>query len=101
MNPYLFHNDSCPLNISMKEWTSIWWKWLNSIPRDQSPATDISGRFCTISQNLQDVWFLAGTFGGSSTRDCSIPFGRLILFPIIASIFSFETDPHLKTEEDL
>jgi hypothetical protein len=101
MSLSLFHNDVCPLNISMREWTSLWWKWLNSIPRDQSPARDFSGRFCSVSQHQRDVWFLAGTFGGTATRICKIPSGKAILFPIIASIFSFATDPHLKTEEDL
>jgi hypothetical protein len=101
MNALFFDSHSDPFNFTIAEWTSLWWKWLNSIPRDQSPAMDISGRFCGMSQHHQSVWFLAGTFGGSATRNCNIPNGKAILFPIIASIFSFATDPHLKTEEDL
>lgn len=97
----VFDSDSMPFNIPLPEWTSIWWKWLHSIPADTSPALDSTGQFCSKSQNFSRVWFLAGTFGDSVTRKCTIPHGRAILFPIITCIFSFALDPHLKTEEQL
>jgi hypothetical protein len=97
----IFDSDSHPFNISLAKWTSLWWKWLNSIPRSQNPAIDNSGGSSALNQRYAEVWFLAGTYGGSVKRTCKIPYGKCILFPIIASLFSFATDPHLKTEQDL
>lgn len=79
----------------------MWWKWLHSIPRDKSPATDRTGSLCGTSQKNPHVWFLAGTFGDSAVRNCTIPYGKAVLFPIITSVFSFALDPQLKTEVDL
>jgi hypothetical protein len=101
MTRSFFSGNSYPFNISVAEWTTLWWKWLKSIPRRQNPATDKSGKFCATNQRYSEVWFLAGTYGGCVTRTCIIPCGKCILFPIIASLFSFATDPHLKTEKDL
>jgi hypothetical protein len=97
----LFDGESKPFNISISEWTSIWWKWLHSIPTNSNPALDTTGQFCSKSQNNSDVWFLAGTFGDSVIRKCTIPHGKAIFFPIISCIFSFALDPDLKTEEEL
>jgi hypothetical protein len=68
---------------------------------ETNPAADITGDFANQKQDYSGVWFLAGTFGGSATRSCTIPFGRGIFFPIITSAFSFKLDPDLKTESDL
>ena len=101
MSVLLFTSNSYPFNMSVAEWTTLWWKWLNSISESQNPALDKSGEFCGINQRYPDVWFLTGTYGGSVTRTCIIPYGKCILFPIIASLFSLATDPHLKTEKEL
>lgn len=29
------------------------------------------------------MWFLAGTFGGPATRECSIPAGKQLFFPLV------------------
>ena len=97
----MFDSDSMPFNIPLPEWTSIWWKWLHSFPAKTSPASDSTGLFGRISQNYSCVWFLAGTLGDSVIRNCTIPQGKAILFPIITSIFSFALDPYIKTEEQL
>jgi hypothetical protein len=96
-----FDRDSNPLDIPLPEWTSMWWRWLHSIPANRNPASDSTGKFCGESQHNSRAWFLAGTLGDSVIRKCSIPHGRAILFPIITCIFSFVLDPHLKTEEQL
>ena len=98
---FLFDCSSKPFDIPISEWTAIWWKWLHSLPRDRNPALDSTGRFCATSQDNPNVWFLAGTFGGTAVRNVSIPYGRAILFPILTSVFSFILDPHLKTEQEL
>lgn len=90
-----------PFNISLPEWTSIWWKWFHSIPRDRNPAADTTGKYCRLYQENPDVWFLAGTLGGSAIRNCKIPFGKALFLPIITSVFSYVLDPHLKSIEEL
>lgn len=97
----IFEPNSSPFNLHISEWTAIWWKWLHSIPRDTSPASDATGQFFNTAQSNPKVCFLAGTFGGCATRNCTIEYGKALFFPIITSIFSFILDPHLKTEQDL
>jgi hypothetical protein len=85
----VFDSDSKPFNIPLTEWTSIWWKWLHSMPGDRSPASDTRGQFCSTSQHNPHVWFLAGTFGGSAVRYSTIPYGKTVLFPVITAVFYF------------
>jgi hypothetical protein len=100
-NNLVFHHDSNPYGVPFAKWTGKWWRWIRSIPRDTNPALDTTGQYCDVSQPYPNVWFLAGTFGGSVTRYCTIPYGNALLFPIITSVFSFVEDPDLKSEEDL
>lgn len=98
---YLYDRRSNPFGIPISEWTCIWWKWLHSIPKDRSPAFDNTGKFSDISQDNENVWFLAGTFGGTAVRNVFIPYGRALFFPILTSVFSFILDPQLKSEQAL
>jgi hypothetical protein len=52
-------------------------------------VADTSGRWCAAKQP-SDVWFLAGTFGGSVKRTCTIPRGRPLYFPILNQACTFE-----------
>jgi hypothetical protein len=97
----VFDAGSNPYDMPFAEWTGKWWKWIRSFPSDTSPASDTTGEFCSISQPYPNVWFLAGTYGDSVTRTCTIPFGKALFFPIISSYFSFAGDPHLKSEDEL
>jgi hypothetical protein len=101
LDDFLFGNNLDPYNRHFSDWTTVWWKWLHSIPKEKSPATDRTGSLSGTFQNNPHVWFLAGTLGNSALRNCTIPYGKAVLFPIITSVFSFALDPHLKTEEDL
>ena len=55
-----------------------------SIPRATNPGLDSTGANCGQGQ-VDDVWFLAGTFGGTApvTRSCTVPAGKPIFFPVI------------------
>lgn len=77
-----------------------WWQWLLSIPKDSSPAADDTGKNCGLGQH-GPVWFLAGTFGGSAFRTCTIPAGKAIFFPFLGAECSLIEYPNLKTESDL
>ena len=97
----VYHNNSKPYGLSYSEWTCLWWKWLISIPKDRNPAIHRSKQFCVASQYHPEVWFLAGTFGGSYTRKCKIPYGKAILVPIINYECSFADEPSIRTEKGL
>jgi hypothetical protein len=66
------------------EWSAAWWQWAASIRASTSPITDTTGEHCGVGQH-GPVWFLAGTTGGSAltSRTCTVPGGKGILFPII------------------
>ena len=70
------------------EWSARWWQWLLSIPAAVNPNLDPTGANCNRGQedNEDTVWFLAGTFGGSATRTCTIPAGKPIFFPLINTV---------------
>jgi hypothetical protein len=64
------------------EWSAAWWNWILASPTANSPFTDTTGANCAVGQH-GGVWFLAGTPGGDFTRSCSIPSGKVIMFPLI------------------
>jgi hypothetical protein len=70
---------------SYGEWAARWWEWALSIPAAQNPILDQTGANCGQGQ-VGNVWFLAGTFGGSATRNCTIPAGKPLFFPLINNI---------------
>lgn len=61
---------------------SAWWSWAAGSPSGRNPVEDTTGEFCAVDQP-SDVWFLAGTFGGSVTRRCEVPAGRTLVAPIV------------------
>lgn len=78
------------------EWGARWWQWALSAPAADNPVLDSTGADCGVGQSGQ-VWFLAGTFGGSATRSCTVPAGRGLFFPVLNYTF-IATDPG-ETEE--
>ena len=72
---------------SYGEFSARWWQWLLSIPRATSPILDTSGIHCGRGQ-VDDIWFLAGTFGATVTRSCTVPAGKPIFFALVnTSVF--------------
>jgi hypothetical protein len=76
--------------------TADWWKWVIAIPPEINPLLDETGENCNIDQRGY-VWYLAGTTGNltSAERECTIPEGKQILFPIINTFCSELTDADL------
>ncbi|MYW63907.1 hypothetical protein GTY65_07460 [Streptomyces sp. SID8379] len=62
------------------ELAARWWKWALSAPDDRSPVKDETGEFADWKQP-EDVWFLAGTYGGRVVRRCQIPAQQPVFFP--------------------
>ncbi|MET9659591.1 hypothetical protein [Streptomyces sp. NPDC006510] len=59
-----------------------WWKWALSAPDDRSPVRDTTGEHAAWNQP-DDLWFLAGTYGGRVVRRCAIPSDRPVFFPVL------------------
>ncbi|MEU5162450.1 hypothetical protein AB0G74_22975 [Streptomyces sp. NPDC020875] len=59
-----------------------WWKWALSAPDDACPVQDTTGEHAAWRQP-DDLWFLAGTYGGRVVRRCAIPSTRPLFFPVL------------------
>jgi hypothetical protein len=92
--------DSEAYGATYPEWTAGWWAWALSIPQDQNPTNDDTGKNCEQRQT-GPVWFLAGTSGGSAVRECTVPHGKAIFFPILNSECSYSEFPSFSTEAEL
>lgn len=100
VNENIFPIDSKPYGLTYGEWTVRWWQWALSIPQDNNPITDKTGKNCALNQE-GPVWFLTGTTGGSVVRDCTIPAGKAILLTPLNIECSYAEFPALKTEKEL
>ena len=97
---------SHPFGNTYGEWAAKWWQWALGTPARINPLFDATGEFCDAGQK-GPVWFLASTLGysggeyGPVERDCTVPFGKSLFFPIInAGYFAFlNDDPEYRTEE--
>jgi len=58
-----------------------WVRWAASIGSDHHPIADSTGADAGVNQP-DDVWFLAGTFGGIVERRCAVPAGRPLFLPV-------------------
>lgn len=97
----IYPPDSKPFNLTYGQWSEKWWQWSLGIPMADNPAGDETGERCATSQNNPNVWFLAGTFGGPVTRNCTIPDGKSILIPLINNECSYLEFPAYKTQPEL
>jgi hypothetical protein len=98
-NPGVFPPQSVPYGKSYGEWAAAWWQWAYSIPAAQNPITDQTGEFSGIGLH-GSVFFLAGNYGGTTVRECTVPSGKGILFPLLnQSWVQFPTDPPYTIDE--
>jgi hypothetical protein len=99
-NSNVFAPDSKPYGLTYGEWSAKWWQWALSIPKQNSPLVDITGKNCDQKQS-GTVWFLAATTGGTAERTCTIPHGKAIFFPVFNVECSFAENPDVKTDSGL
>jgi hypothetical protein len=57
-----------------------WVRWLAASGPHRNPIKDPDGRHTQRNQP-DDVFFLAGTYGGDTLRRCAVPAGRPLFFP--------------------
>jgi hypothetical protein len=75
-----------------KNTTPEWWQWALSIPVGVNPLLDTTGEQCMVGQRGNE-WFLAGLaypLSGPQERDCSIPEGVTLFFPVVNAV-NFDT----------
>jgi hypothetical protein len=84
----VFPPSSTPYRQSYNEWTARWWQWAWSVPARVNPLLDETGKNCGQGQSGQ-VFYLAGVINvsGSATRDCKVPQGKALFFPILNNEF--------------
>ena len=63
-----------------------WWNWAVQFPFATNPINEDGSVDCTRGQKGK-IWFLAGTFGETVERDCTIPEGKSLFFPIVNALF--------------
>jgi hypothetical protein len=100
MIPGVYQTNSKPYGQPYVKWTEKWWQWTFSIPKDQNPVIDKTGKYCCKGQD-GPVWYLAGTTADKShaKRSCVIPRSKSILFPIVVSQFSLSEKPTMSIRE--
>jgi hypothetical protein len=92
--------------LSYAEWSALKWQWLFSLPVEQHPLFDFAD--CSAGQSGK-VWFLGGTFTfaeeepgvivGEAERECTIPSGTSLFFPLIdAECSTVEGDGETEAE---
>ncbi|BCB73701.1 hypothetical protein GCM10022251_79990 [Phytohabitans flavus] len=57
-----------------------WVRWVAGVGPLHNPVGDTTGADAGVNQP-DDVWFLAGTFGGDVERRCAVPAGTPLFFP--------------------
>jgi hypothetical protein len=98
-NPGILPSQSHVQGKSYGQWAAAWWEWAYSIPADQNPITDTTGEFSGVGQS-GPVFFLAGNYGGITVRECTVPAGKALLFPLLnQSWVQFPSDPPFSIAE--
>lgn len=76
-----------------------WLQWVMAQPDASGPITDQTGEKCAVGQQGQ-VWFLAGNYGGTTVRECDIPAGKKLFFPLLNRWCVFPSE-HYPDEESI
>ena len=85
-NPGILPPQSHPHGKTYGEWAGAWWQWAYSSPNGANPVQDLTGELAGLGQS-GSVWFLAGTFGQTTTREVTVPAGKSLFIPIINTIW--------------
>ena len=68
-----------------------WWQYLLSVPPNTNPILDDNP--CNAKQK-GPYFYLVGTFGGFKERNCTIPQGKSIFFPVVNVFATYDkNDP--------
>ncbi len=94
--PVVFSPKKAVVGLTYGSWSAAWWQYVLSIPSSNNPlnddGSDTTGGVCGVGQLAGPVFFLAGSFVGSATRQCTVPAVPLFI-PIINAECSDVEDP--------
>ena len=84
----IFPPESKPYGQTYTEHIKNFWKWLTSIPADESPMKDKTGERCASGQSESNstVFYLSGGGGGNADRICKVPSGKAVLIPVMTVV---------------
>lgn len=102
ITPQIAPIQSHPYGQTYGEWAADWWQVALETTDTAdlpNPLLDTTGVSCEVG-DMGNVWFLFGTFlGDAIVRDCAVPTGTAIFFPLVNSFYGrFEGDKD--TEEE-
>jgi|RhiMetStandDraft_4_1073278.scaffolds.fasta_scaffold54238_1 hypothetical protein len=98
-NPSVYGLDTKPFGSSYGQWSANYWNWLSSIPNENNPVGDETGKYCNVAQK-GPVWFLLGTSGGKMERTCTVPEGKGVFLVLLDAECSNIEFPKLRTEAE-
>lgn len=78
----LVHQDTNHARRLYEKGAEGWTKWALEQDWSTGPVRDTDGSACALGQHGK-TWYLAGTTGGPVERECTIPKGKRIFFPLI------------------
>ncbi|MDQ3790380.1 MAG: signal protein [Actinomycetota bacterium] len=70
---------------------STWWTWAASAPEETNPVSDTTGEHCDRGQQV-GVWLLAGSFGETVTRRCTVPADVPLVGPAVNFVAGTRAD---------
>lgn len=78
----LVHQDDAATRAIYAQKARAWTRWALEQPWSTGPVLDPDGSACASEQH-GNTWFLAGTNGGPVVRECTIPAGKALFFPLV------------------
>jgi len=87
---------------SYEGWAETWWQWVFAQPASTNPILDTTGEHCAQGQQGH-VWFLGASFPAFAkvNRDCTIPTGTALFFPVLNGIADNNGESTVFTKEQL
>jgi hypothetical protein len=68
------------------DWGLAWWQWAIDSTAANNPITSDGAVDCSAGQSGR-VWFLAGTFGTTAVRSCSVPASKALFLAIYNTLW--------------
>jgi hypothetical protein len=97
-NSYLMNTHGMINGETVQQWTQDWVTWWLQAPAATDPQLDTTGAYANVDNSNGKMFFLAGNFGGDSTRTFTAPAGEPLLVPIYnTTAFQWNGVPDNKT----
>jgi hypothetical protein len=95
----VFPPDGKPYGLTYEEHAQNFWKWMLSIPANESPMDDTTGDKCLIGQPTNSSIFYLSAGEGKVERTCTVPAGKGLLIPVMQVEVSDKELPGASVED--